>query len=383
MKVILRFMGKLKKLELFNKVKKIFLYEFKIPKTSLKDINVKVYFVSKSDDYIICYGNNKAYKVLSCYEDIIINRQVKLLLNKYILKRVIMIITLLLVVAIFFSSSLFIREIKFKDNSLYDQRIYNYVYNTLDKKLWFYTLKEDITTINNNLRASFPNYAYLGVSRNSSTLIIDVELINIRKEEQKVEQVPCDIISKKDAVITGISCKSGKVLVSLNQYVKQGELIVTGKLSENKSVYSDAVICGMYVDYIKIKVRKIKNSYGLTGKISRKINIKVGNNYLFKFEDYYQNQRFEVKKVFNLFNLISLVSVNYYEEGNIVIIYDHNSALNYAISMLYYDLEVYRTSVLEKILEIQLLNSSENSDEFIFDFAVKQIKNIGIRSLIS
>lgn len=376
-------MGKLKKLKLLNKIKRVFLYEFKIPKTLFKEINVKVYFVSKLDNYIICYGNNKAYKVLSCYEDVLIKKQFNLILNKYLVKRLIMVITLLIVIAIFFSSSLFIREIKFKDNNLYDQRIYNYVYNTLDKKLWFYTLKEDITTINNNLRASFPNYAYLGVSRNSSTLIIDVELINIRKEEQKFEKLPCDIISKKDAVITGISCKSGKVLVNLNQYVKQGELLVTGKLSENIDVYSDAVICGMYVDYIKINVNKIKNSYGLTGKIKGKLNIKVGNNYLFNFEDYYQNQRFEVNNIVNVFNLINLVNVNYYEEGDIVISYDYNSALNYATSMLYYDLEVHRTSPLEKILEIKLLDSTENSEEFLFKFAVKQIKNIGIRTKIS
>lgn len=373
-------MVKSMKLKLLNKVKSLFLYQFKIPKTIFSKYKVRVYFLCYIDDYIVCYGNKKAYKVFSLDENIIIKNQFQYLFSNIILKRMLMIITFLIISLIFFSSSYFIREIKFKDNYLYDQRVYNFVYNKLNKKLWFYTLDIDITDLNNNLRATFPNYSYIGLTKDNSTLIIDLELINIKKENDKVLETPCDIVSKNDAVIVGIDCKKGRVLVNLNQYVKKGEVLVTGMLNDKIFVESDAVICGKYVEYKKIVVKKEQETFGLTGKLSKKINFKVGNNYLLKFEEKYKDQQLVITKVVSLFKIFEIVNVNYYEESKINISYNYEDALTYAISLIYYDLELYRVSPLEKIIKINLLTSIEKEEEFVFNFTVKQVKNIGYKS---
>jgi hypothetical protein len=84
--------------------------------------------------------------------------------------------------------------------------------------------------------------------------------------------------------------------------------------------------------------------------------------------------------VFSLFKIFEIVNVNYYEESKINISYNYEDALTYAISLIYYDLELYRVSPLEKIIKINLLTSVEKEEEFVFNFTVKQVKNIGYKS---
>ena len=72
--------------------------------------------------------------------------------------------------------------------------------------------------------------------------------------------------------------------------------------------------------------------------------------------------------------------VYYYEKDFYKFVYDFETAYNYAVSVFYKNLELYRKSNLEKINEIKLLNYEETKDEFIFYFLVNKVKSIGIYS---
>lgn len=373
MKVILRFMGRLQKLKSLIKLNNLFHYKFIIPKDLFYQLKIKTYFIENNNDYIICYGTKKLYEQLEIYDIKIIN-QYKSFFKTIFLKRIVMILTAILVLSIFYSSSLFIREITFKDPSMYDYRVYDYVYKKLDKRLFLYTLKEDINKISLSLRAAFPNYAYVGITKNGSSLEIDIEKINVKKNDAFIKN-EFPIISNYNAVIYGISCTDGVVLVNLNQSVKKGDSLV---IPNQKESFCEAVILGKLSEYKTIIVKKKRLCYGYTGKIIKKMNLKVGKNYLMKFKNYYTDQDIRIIENYSLFDYLYVVDTYYYEKDFLLVEYDYETAFNYAISMFYADLEINRKSSLEKINNIILLNFIEHNDEFIFNFLVNEIKSIGI-----
>ena len=375
MKVILKFMEKLQKLKSLIKLEKLFHYQFKIEKELFYKLKIKFYFVTSNENYIICYGNKKQLNKLIDY-DIEYIDQFKLFINKVFLKRLVIIITFLLIIFVFSSSSYFIREIRFKDNNYYDSRVYNYVFNRLNKSMFLYTLDGDINEISRNLRAAFPNYAYIGLEKKGSVLEIDIEKIDILEKDNKVKN-NLPIISNYNAVIYSISCKNGVVLVNLNQSVKKGDLLIN---PNNEKGYCDGIILGALSEYEKIIVKKEVIDFGLTGKFDKKFAIKVGKNYLMKFKDFYLEQDIKLDKMFNLFNVLEVYKVYYYEKDFYKFVYDYETVYNYAVSVFYKNLELYRKSNLEKINEIKLLNFEETKDEFVFYFLVNKVKSIGIYS---
>jgi len=368
-------MVKLQKLKSLIKLHKLFHYEFRIPKELFYKLKLKAYFISSSDDFIICYGNKKLYNYLKEY-DILYVDQYKVVFKKVILNKIIIILTFILICLIFLSSSYFIREIKFKDESMYDYRVYSYVNSKLDKKWFLYSLNEDINSISLSLRATFPNYAYIGISKSGGALIIDIEKIDV-KQNNKVLKNKNSLISNYNAVIYSINCKEGVVLVNLNQSIKKGEVLVT---PNGESGYCDAVVLGSLAEYKTVVVKKEKIIFDYTGKFIRKYNIRFGNNNLLNYKNIYDNQTIELKSIFEIFNYIKLDKVYYYEKDFIKLVYNYEDAYNYAISTIYYNLELYRKSTLEKINNIKLLNYEENEDSFTFFFLVNEIKSIGIYS---
>lgn len=366
-------MGKLQKLKSLIKLNKLFHYQFIIPKDLFYQLKIKTYFIENTSDYIICYGNKKLYEQMQAYDIKIIN-QYQSFIKTVFLKRIVMILTAILVLSIFYSSSLFIREITFKDPSMYDYRVYDYVYKKLDKRFFLYTLKDNINNLSLSLRAAFPNYAYVGITKNGSSLEIEIDKININKNNTFTKN-KFPIISNYNAVIYGITCTDGVVLINLNQSVKKGDSLVIPNQEEG---FCDAVILGRLSEYKTVTVKKKRLCYDYTGKITKKLNFKVGKNYLMKFKNYYTDQDIKIVENYGLFNYFYVVDTYYYERDYLLIEYDYETAFNYAVSLFYRELEQYRKSSLEKIDDIMLLNYIEKDDEFIFNFLVKKIKNIGV-----
>lgn len=368
-------MGKLQKLKSLIKLNKLFHYRFIVPKETFYSLKVKAYYVSASDNDIICYGNKKLYNILKVY-DIEYIDQYNVVFKEIVLKKIMIFITFIIICLIFLSSSYFIREIKFKDESMYDYRVYSYVASKLDKKWFLYTLDDDINSLSLSLRAMFPNYAYIGISKSGGSLIIDIEKIDIKQNNQVIKNKN-SIISNYNAVIYSINCKEGVVLVNLNQSINKGELLVT---PNSETGYCEAVILGSFAEYKTIVVYKEKLMFDYTGKCKSKYGLKIGNNYLRTFKNVFENQEIKINNLFSLFNFLEIYKINYYEKAFIKVIYDYESAFNYAVSAIYANLELSRKSKDERINEIILLNYEENSDEFVFNFLINQVKSIGIYS---
>ena len=77
-------------------------------------------------------------------------------------------------------------------------------------------------------------------------------------------------------------------------------------------------------------------------KIIKKMNLKVGKNYLMKFKNYYTDQDIRIIENYSLFDYLYVVDTYYYEKDFLLVEYDYETAFNYAISMFYADLEINR-----------------------------------------
>lgn len=388
-------MDKLKKFKLLIKSKLnnflsyLFHYQFIIPIEIFYKIRSPKYHIILNNDMIICYGSRKLKEELNKYAEVTIINNWQNLIKVIFLKRFIFTILFIIILLFFISSSKIIREVKFKDESMYDKRIYDYVYNKLDKTLFFYTYQDNLNDLSLELRANFPNYAYIGVTRYSSCLLIDIEKVEINKDKLIVDSSPCDIISCENGYIRHIISSKGVSMVAVNQFVTKGTTLIAGNLdiitapsSTNNLVNAEGIILAETLEYKKIPVKKKINKYTITNNYKNKYNIMINDKNIFKFANFYDNQLIKINNLFSIFKVIDIVKTTYFEEDFIDIIYDETSAYNYAESMIYYELELNRVSPLEKILEITLLDTSINDESFVFGFVIKKIHNIGVKKKI-
>ena len=248
---------------------------------------------------------------------------------------------------------------------MYNKRVYDFIYSKLDVHKTYTTYSEDLNKLSLDLRINFPEYAYIGVSKKGSVLLVDVEKRTIEKDKPLENNKNADLISGYNAVIYGIEATNGVCLVELNQFVKKGDLLITGNLlykndpsNYNNYVRAKGIILGTVLEIEKIKVPQKINSFTYTSNVKQGLEISFLNNMLIKPKTYYEYQNLRFTQLVSIFNLIKVYRVNYYELSNLEIVYDDSSSLNYAISLLYYNLELKSSSEKEFIIESSIDSSS-------------------------
>lgn len=375
-------MVKLNKLKLIvERIKRPYL--FKIPSDIFLKVKSPRYDIRKEEDYYLCYGDLTLKKELSKLYNINECNGVLKKFNTIILKKILFILTFFVCLIILISSNFVIREIRFVDKNMYNKRVYDFIYSKLDVHKTHTTYSEDLNKLSLDLRINFPEYAYIGVSKKGSVLLVDVEKRTIEKDKPLENNKNADLISGYNAVIYGIEATNGVCLVELNQFVKKGDLLITGNLlykndpsNYNNYVRAKGIILGTVLEIEKIKVPQKINSFTYTSNVKQGLEISFLNNMLIKPKTYYEYQNLRFTQLVSIFNLIKVYRVNYYELSNLEIVYDDSSSLNYAISLLYYNLELKSSSEKEKILNIELLNSNFEDGSYNYTFIVKKIVNI-------
>ena len=358
-------------------------YLFKIPSDIFLKVKSPRYDIRKEEDYYLCYGDLTLKKELSKLYNINECNGVLKKFNAIILKKILFILTFFVCLIILISSNFVIREIRFVDKNMYNKRVYDFIYSKLDVHKTYTTYSEDLNKLSLDLRINFPEYAYIGVSKKGSILLVDVEKRTIEKDKPLENNKNADLISGYNAVIYGIEATNGVCLVELNQFVKKGDLLITGNLlykndpsNYNNYVRAKGIILGTVLEIEKIKVPQKINSFTYTSNVKQGLEISFLNNMLIKPKTYYEYQNLRFTQLVSIFNLIKVYRVNYYELSNLEIVYDDSSSLNYAISLLYYNLELKSSSEKEKILNIELLNSNFEDGSYNYTFIVKKIVNI-------
>ena len=332
------------------------------------------------EEKIICYSNKK-YEV----PEVVYYNRYNIIKNKILSKHLIGIITFLLILIILTVSKNFIREIQFENKNYYSQEIYDEVVSHLVKKGPFYVLDDNISNISQELRNKFPEFAWLGLTRYSSKIIINVEKQDVPIKQQEDLSITGDLIASKDAIITDIIVNRGIVLVMKNQSVKKGDVLVSGNLRYNNDpsdktnlVKSKGIIIGNTIGLEKIKVPIKTSSLEYSGKIINKKYVEFLGSLIGKTPKTFDIYKTDKQDVFNLFNFFKIINLTYYELVEVINEYDEKSASEYAKTLIKKDLEQNRVSPLERVESINIVDITLEDGYYIVSMIVKRYQNIGV-----
>jgi similar to stage IV sporulation protein len=195
--------------------------------------------------------------------------------------------------------------------------------------------------------------------------------ISVEERKININNSTCNsrhIISKKNALITSIRASSGEIVKKVNDYVSQGEIIVSGVIyNKDKAVSLKCATGVVYGEvWYKVKVNIPKNyiikkdtgnySYGIKFKLLKK-EYNLLNNYLL-----YKN---------NVYNIIEskIIPISFgiskYKEEKIIK-YDINTlAINKAVNKIKKNLNEDDVVLSKKVLKKRVNNSKIEVEVFI------------------
>ncbi len=238
--------------------------------------------IKKENNYYLLYLDSDNYQKLNKLKKIYNIEFVGykgLIKYKYILKKhypFFIMVILGISLIIFLSNIIFQIDIKTEDKEIRELlkeelnsrgiSLYKFVKSYEDKE----SIKKDI--LNNNK----DKLEWLEITRVGSKYIVEVEKRIINKEDTDTK--PRNIVALKNAIILSIEARNGSIVKKLNDYVKKGDVIVSGEITHKDEVVdlvrADAVIYGetwynVHVSYPiayqeKKYTGKTKTRFGLT-----------------------------------------------------------------------------------------------------------------------
>jgi len=352
----------------------------------LKISNPSAFRVKIKEDEVTFFTNQRGINKIKALglADVIIFNNYKALIKKLFLNNSLFILSIILIFIILLLSNSFIKGIKFENENYYDVEIENVVKSHLNKKILGFKLDIKINELNKELRKKYPFYAYIGLMKKGSVLIIE-----IKKEEKHntppESKVKGSVFAKYDAYIKAIIARQGKVVVSTKQSVKKGDLLISGNLLYPDATLADKYVCaeGIVIgdvaiyETIVVKKRKVINDY--TSNISSYYQVLINDKEILKTKNKALNAgHSEISNIFNLFNFIKVFKITDYEKALIEVNYDFDEALSYARSLIKYNFELEKKSDKEYIHYIDLIEKNEKAEEFEFSFLVRMTKDIGV-----
>lgn len=195
---------------------------------------------------------------------------------------------IIIFIGIIYTLSTYIWRIDFNGNSYYsDETLLEFLeYNSINKGLKASKIKED--ELESLIRKEFEKIIWVSVSVNGTRLTIDIRE-NDTKPISQDEQAPKDIIATKDGIIRTIFVRTGTALVKPGDTVKEGDVLVSSKVSctnesmeEIKTIYTVAdadILIETIYDYEDI-VNRNYEEHIYTGKVMEQSVVRVGNTML-------------------------------------------------------------------------------------------------------
>ena len=278
---------------------------------------IELYYIQEEKNKLIIIVNSDDYKKIkkmktSCKIKVL-NRfgleKYKYLVYKYQYLLLFFLVGLALIV--FLSNVIFsvevvhskeeIRDLIYQDLEQYGLRKYHFVFSYNQKE----KIKKKI------LAKEKAKIEWLEIDRIGTKYIIHVE----ERKKKKIDNdtKPRDIIAKKDAMILSINAKSGEIVRKKYDYVKKGDIIVSGTIKnkddEVSKIKADGQIFGEIWYKVKVEVPIHYYEENLTGKKKKVFSLKFLNktfslelkkyqNYSFHDVNIFENQLLPIRLVF-------------------------------------------------------------------------------------
>lgn len=299
-----------------------------------------------------------------------------------VIPKIISVICIILIIILFWSSSSLIREITFKHEENFSQKVYDFVYQRLRKVGPFYFMKEGLNDLSGELRENFIDYAWIGLERRGGKIIIDIEQQEIGEGQNDDLTITGDLIASKDGYIKGYLIERGVNLITINQSVKKGQLLVSGNLKyhnpgEAKWTRAKGLILADTVEYLTKSIPKVQMVVEYNGNTQNRFCFNFFGKKIYTKKSPFKEADISASEVFNL-GFLQLFEEQLKEKQTITTVHTEETALALAESMIYKEFRKEHKHPKEKIIQLVLIENISSNDYFVFTFLVQKCENIAI-----
>jgi len=262
-----------------------------------------------------------------------------------------------------------IRNLIYKELDRYNIEKYNFVV-PFDKQ-------EEI--VKNILDNNKDKLEWLEIERVGVKYIIRVEerIINNITEEVNNRH----IVASKDGIIMHIDASRGEIVKKINDYVKKGDIIISGNITKGEEIKSSVVARGnVYAETwyeVEVEMPLVYKEEYKTGKSKKILTFNIfGNNYsLFDFFPYKQKK---IQKNIIFKNNVLPISLSFNKEYELRVIdevYTFEEAIDKAVKLAREKLLV-KLKEDEKILYEKKLKTTQNNSTIVLKVFFKVYENI-------
>jgi similar to stage IV sporulation protein len=208
---------------------------------------------------------------------------------------------------------------------------------------------------------------WLEIKRIGTKYLVEIEE---RKENNKfIDENPRNIVAKKSGIITKINSTTGEIIGKIDQYVKKGDILISGSIYKNEdivgTVRADGKVFAETWYTVSVSLPYHYKEENKTNRYENIININFLNKNI-KLFDFKHFNNYNSKKLFKIKNFILPISISLdkLEETSI------NEGV-YTIDNAYFK--------ASEIAKKKLLNSLDKDSKIIFE---KKLKTNEINSKI-
>ena len=209
---------------------KVYIYDLKI--INIKNVIIKISY----DDYLILKDKKSIYDIdlLDVYG--------KLKIKKYFKEHYVFIIFLIIgyVVLMFLSNFIFDVEVIHANFEIRELVYRELRKNGIEKYIFRKSYQELENIEKNILDNNKTKIEWIEINRSGTKYIVRVEERKIDKGKERFEYQ--DIVSSKSGIITKVLAESGEIIKNTNDYIKGGEVVISGNITlpDGSSVLSRA-----------------------------------------------------------------------------------------------------------------------------------------------
>lgn len=262
-----------------------------------------------------------------------------------------------------------IRKLIYKELDRYNIKKYSFIKS----------FDEQEQIVKNILDNNKNKLEWLEIERVGVKYIIRVEerIINEPKKEEKKRH----IVASKDGIIMHIDSSRGEIVKKINDYVKKGDIIISGNINKGEEVKNIVSAEGnVYAEVwytVDIEMPLVYKEEYKTGKSKKTLTLNLfGNNYsLFDFFPY-KNKSIEENIIFK--NNVLPIRFSFNKEYELKVIdevYTYDEAINKAVNLAREKLKM-KLSKDEEILYEKKLKTTQNNSTILVTVFFKVYENI-------
>lgn len=329
----------------------------------------------------------KLIKYKSIYTITIIDRYGQAKLKVKFKKNLILLsaLTLGLVLIIILSNVIFSIDIIHEDKEIRDLLKTSLANNGIKK----YTLKKDYNTLEeieeNILNTNKDKLEWIEIIESGTKYIVRTEERKINKTEKNHQYQ--NIVAKKNAVITKIKAYQGEKVKVVNDYVKKGDVIISGYITHPDNTQTPTIAKGVVYGEVWYKISLnypfVYQEEKLTGatKTIYVLNFLNKRLSIFDFKKYKSFKSKDKILLSNSLSNISLIKEKQYELKVKDEVYPEDIAITKAKDYIKIKLKKDNPNI-KKIKDITITHQEENEQTLDLSLFITAIENIGAVSKI-